>query len=445
MRAAPRPGKCLAVAATPPMARPRAKPTPSCDTAARVRANVRPSCSIALPGRPMSRTGARSTLSPIEWRLCPVARPSRSAYAAPRAPITRAEGFGGPGSRLTRPPSWSTEISSGWVIDAGRRMAWSWEVSRRTDLRLPTFPSKRMTPPICPEEIIRRSAFGGWCPEKPVITRVPASWSSVRAGPVTASVTAARIAPNTRSTYRLDRNGLHDQKPAPGQGCRRRCRPLGLPGGPLCPRGSRIRAKRDLLPGDQGRPATAIRPQARRDGGDLRGDLRDRTDEAQRRGRGGRTARRDPDRALRGPRVRGRRRRPRRARLQPASQGRRGGHPGLQLGLAATRPLHFGAEGEARSDLCGAAARGRDLMAKPDLVVPTVAPEPRQNQPDEEPDDARDQQGDDQRRLRLADDEVDGHLLKVDGDEDEAERDQDDREPEPCSATFLTGPLHPAR
>ena len=31
--------------------------------------------------------------------------------------------------------------------------------------------------------------------------------------------------------------------------------------------------------------------------------------------------------------------------------------------LAATRPLHFGAEGEARSDLCGAAACGRDLMA----------------------------------------------------------------------------------
>ena len=41
-------------------------------------------------------------------------------------------------------------------------------------------------------------------------------------------------------------------------------------------------------------------------------------------------------------------------------------------GLAATRPLHLGAEGEARSDLCGAAARGRDLMAKPS-AVPLVA------------------------------------------------------------------------
>src|SRR4051794_2612990 len=32
---------------------------------------------------------------------------------------------------------------------------------------------------------------------------------------------------------------------------------------------------------------------------------------------------------------------------------------------AATRPLHFGAEGEARSDLCGAAARGRGYMRPP--------------------------------------------------------------------------------
>ena len=47
---------------------------------------------------------------------------------------------------------------------------------------------------------------------------------------------------------------------------------------------------------------------------------------------------------------------------------------GEASGLAATRPLHFGAEGEARSDLCGAGrlwsrfdgeACGRDLMAKP--------------------------------------------------------------------------------
>ena len=30
--------------------------------------------------------------------------------------------------------------------------------------------------------------------------------------------------------------------------------------------------------------------------------------------------------------------------------------------IATARPLHFGAKGEARSDLCGAAARGRDLM-----------------------------------------------------------------------------------
>jgi hypothetical protein len=33
--------------------------------------------------------------------------------------------------------------------------------------------------------------------------------------------------------------------------------------------------------------------------------------------------------------------------------------------VAATRPRSSGAKGEARSDLCGAAACGRGLMAKP--------------------------------------------------------------------------------
>src|SRR5829696_1832761 len=202
-------------------------------------------------------------------------------------------------------------------------MACRSEVSRRTDLRLPTFPSKRITPPIWPEEIIRRKALGGWCPEKPVITRVPASWSSLRAGLVTARVTAARIAPNTRSTYRLDCHGLHDQKPPGGKGFGRRGGPLGVPGGSLCPRGPGVRAKRHLLPGDEGRPATAVRPQARRDGGDLRRDIRHWAGEARRQDRGGRTARRDPDRAFRGPRLRGRRRGSRPPRLQPPSQGRR--------------------------------------------------------------------------------------------------------------------------
>ena len=48
------------------------------------------------------------------------------------------------------------------------------------------------------------------------------------------------------------------------------------------------------------------------------------------------------------------------ARGRPRPAGRRSR---LRL-LAATRPLHFGAKGEARSDLCGTAACGRDLMAK---------------------------------------------------------------------------------
>src|SRR3954454_7861446 len=95
-------------------------------------------------------------------------------------------------------------------------MAWSSEVSRRTELRLPTFPSKRITPATSPEEIIRRSAFGGWCPENPVITRAPASWSSV-AGAASVSAIAARAA-STRPRYRLGRDGLHDQESERGLG-----------------------------------------------------------------------------------------------------------------------------------------------------------------------------------------------------------------------------------
>ena len=42
--------------------------------------------------------------------------------------------------------------------------------------------------------------------------------------------------------------------------------------------------------------------------------------------------------------------------------------PGLhQRAVAATRPLHLGAKGEARSDLCGAAACRRGYMAKPSI------------------------------------------------------------------------------
>jgi hypothetical protein len=159
-RAAPSPGKCLAVAATPPSASPRANPTPIRETVPGFRPNVRPSSEIARPGRPMSSTGARSTFSPIERRLSPVARPSPSAKTAPRAPIALAEGFGGPGSRLTRPPSWSTVINSGG-LPAGRGIDWISAVSRRTEPRPPTFPSKRITPEASPASIIRRSAPGG--------------------------------------------------------------------------------------------------------------------------------------------------------------------------------------------------------------------------------------------------------------------------------------------
>ena len=51
----------------------------------------------------------------------------------------------------------------------------------------------------------------------------------------------------------------------------------------------------------------------------------------------------------------------------PAARARARRRDGRRV--AVTRPLHFGAEGEARSDLCGAAACDRDLMAKPSLAT----------------------------------------------------------------------------
>jgi hypothetical protein len=50
--------------------------------------------------------------------------------------------------------------------------------------------------------------------------------------------------------------------------------------------------------------------------------------------------------------------------------------------LAATRPLRFGAEGEARSDSCGAAACGRGLMAKPSQTEADSQPKPSQTEVD---------------------------------------------------------------
>ena len=127
-----------------------------------------------------------------------MATPIRFEKRGPLAPISCAEGFGGPGRRLTSPPSWSTLTRSGSLDGLG--IACSSRVSLRTDLRPPTFSSKRITPEISPVEIIRRRPAEGWWPEKPVITRAPASSSSVipvtGGEPATSMSAAAARAPN---------------------------------------------------------------------------------------------------------------------------------------------------------------------------------------------------------------------------------------------------------
>ncbi len=75
------------------------------------------------PGTARSSTGARSTLKPSAVRYLPVRWPWRAAASPPAAPISAADIVGGPGRRFTSPPSWSTEISSGWRSPRGRRIS----------------------------------------------------------------------------------------------------------------------------------------------------------------------------------------------------------------------------------------------------------------------------------------------------------------------------------
>ena len=119
--AAPKPGKCLAVAETPPSRSPRAKAAPKRAAAGAVKPKPRPSACGALSGRTTSTTGARSTFMPAARRVAAVARPSaRATEGVPVAPICGALRVGAPGSRFTLPPSWSTMSSSGARSPGGR-------------------------------------------------------------------------------------------------------------------------------------------------------------------------------------------------------------------------------------------------------------------------------------------------------------------------------------
>ena len=122
-RAAPSPGKCLAVAAIPADPSPPAKATAARDTTAGEEPKIRPSRARADPGRATSATGARSTFAPTERSSRPAAAPAARAAAGPACPSADARRAGGPGSRRTSPPSWSTITSSGTSRAAGRGIA----------------------------------------------------------------------------------------------------------------------------------------------------------------------------------------------------------------------------------------------------------------------------------------------------------------------------------
>ena len=93
--ASPRPGKCFAVAATPPFWSPSANATPTSATTPGSSENARPE--MNEPGAGTSSTGARSTLTPDWARYEAVASPSaEDAAASPSAPSCAGERFGGP-------------------------------------------------------------------------------------------------------------------------------------------------------------------------------------------------------------------------------------------------------------------------------------------------------------------------------------------------------------
>ena len=105
-----------------------------------------------------------------------MARPSLCATATLAvSPTWAGERPGGPGRRLTCPPSWSIMISSRRPSGARRAAAWNEAASRRTWLREPRLRVNRITPPSSPAAALRRRAPGALRPSNPTTSRWPAS------------------------------------------------------------------------------------------------------------------------------------------------------------------------------------------------------------------------------------------------------------------------------